>query len=456
MRVGRALALWLLLVGAAVAGPVEDRLGEARAAILSKDFKAAVKALDAAQAAAPTAESVLSSRNLAKIWYYRGVVEQLQGDKKGRAIEYWRQTLVLENSFPWDREVLPADDPETLFEALRSEVRSRDKVDVGAPEAVGAAKLYVDGAKVGAGDRVLSGQHLAQVSCPDGKTYGVWTDFSKPLKWLSLCPGGVDTSVVVDTAPQDEWSEFGPSFGAPVEGGSAMLDVPFGGPEPTPEPTPAPEPTPEPAAVVEKPKEEKPKEEKPKEEKAPEAVAEKPKEEKAPEAVAEKPKEEKPKEEKAREEKPKEEKAPEAVAEKPKEEKPKEEKAREEKPKEEKPKAEKPKEEAPIASTEPGQREGRGPGVFLMAGGGALLLGGAVTNFALVNPAYAEIIAAREDPLSVTRDEADALTARFDTLKVVTLGLLGGGVALTGVGVLLDSSVVPVVGPGQLGIRGSF
>jgi len=150
-------------------------------------------------------------------------------------------------------------------------------------------------------------------------------------------------------------------------------------------------------------------------------------------------------------EKPREEKPAEAVAEKPKEEKPAD------KPKEEKP--EKPKKEKAVAvatDTAPSAHAGPGAGVFVLAGGGALLAGGVVTNFVLVNPTWADIEAARQDPLTVSRDDANALTARFNTMRAVTLGLLGGGVALTGVGVLLDSPVLPVLGPGQIGVSGRF
>ena len=208
----------LILARPALAGEVEDRLGEARAAMLSKDFKAAGKALDAAYAAAPGSAGVVPQESLARIWYYRGVIEQLQGDKKGKAIDHWRQALVLDSGLPWEPAVLNEADPETLFEALRSEVKSRDKLNTGVPEKVGAALLFVDGQKAGADGRVLQGEHLAQITCPDGKTYGAWTDFSKPVKWLAMCPGGVDTSVVVAAAPTDDWAEFGPAFGAPSDG----------------------------------------------------------------------------------------------------------------------------------------------------------------------------------------------------------------------------------------------
>ena len=91
-----------------------------------------------------------------------------------------------------------------------------------------------------------------------------------------------------------------------------------------------------------------------------------------------------------------------------------------------------------------------------MAGGGALLAGGVATNFLVVYPTWGAIEDARANPLSVTRDQADALTSRFNLTRGVTLGLLTGGVALTGVGVFLEAPVRPMIGPGQLGVTGSF
>lgn len=484
MRVS-SLALMLALgfgslatAHAANSAAVDEQLAAARAAIAAGDYKAATRALDAAHAAAPGVDAVLPARTLARISFYRGVVEHLQGDKKGKAIEHWRQSLVFENSFKWETEVLNAQDPETLYEALRSEVRSRSKLDVGVPEKTGAAKLFVDGQRKATGETVLQGEHLAQITCPDGVTRGVWTDFSKPVKWFGLCPGGVDTSVVVaDTAVEDEWSEFGPSFGSPVVGGEQLIDVPYTeeagepgataeapappveatvatAPAPsTPAPsTPAPPEvvapatpvavapaTPAPAPVVATPPATPvvsatdefdvpkislatgPDEPEPTPQPAVEAAAPVVASAPTPPPVIERPAEK--------------------VVETPKV-------------------VEQPKVVEPpaVAAVEPPRVRGEGPGagVFMLAGGGAMLAGGAVANFVLVNPAWSAIEAAREDPQSVTRAEADALTGRFNTFRGVTLGLLGGGAALAGVGVALDSSLTPYVMPGTIGLRGRF
>jgi hypothetical protein len=63
--------------------------------------------------------------------------------------------------------------------------------------------------------------------------------------------------------------------------------------------------------------------------------------------------------------------------------------------------------------------------VAVMGAGGALFLGGAVLNFAAVNPTYAEIEAVRAAPATMNRAEADALSAQFNLLRFSTMGLSG-------------------------------
>jgi len=227
MRIVTVLAL-LIAPGLARAA-VSDELGKARAALVSGDGKAAAQALDSAEDEAVDEAAVLPASLLARLYFYRGVSEHIQGDKKGRALDAWRQALIFDNGFQWDREVLDADDPRALFEALRAEVRSRSRVDTWVPEAVGAAKLFVDGQRRSHGDEVRQGIHLAQIECPDGSVHGKWTDLTKDPKWFKLCPAGVDTSVVVEEAAassEDEFADFAPMFGpAPDDGGASGSDV---------------------------------------------------------------------------------------------------------------------------------------------------------------------------------------------------------------------------------------
>ena len=72
-----------------------------------------------------------------------------------------------------------------------------------------------------------------------------------------------------------------------------------------------------------------------------------------------------------------------------------------------------------------------------MGAGGAVLAGGAVVNFLVVNPAWADGQAAIADPSAVTPADAQAITGRFNTGKWATIALLAGGVALEGTGVVL-------------------
>jgi len=218
LRVG-VLPLVLLLPGLARAGVADDLL-TARTALVAHDTKAAARALDSAEASAPLEGTVTSTTVVARLFYYRGVLAQLDGDKKGASLDMWRQTLLIDNGYQWEVEVLDADDPRSLFEALRAEVRGRPHTDATVPEATGAAQLFVDGGRVKAGAEVIQGMHLLQITCPDGSVHGKWADLEKDPKWLKMCPAGVDTSVVVaDETPtgDDEFGDFGPVFGPVVE-----------------------------------------------------------------------------------------------------------------------------------------------------------------------------------------------------------------------------------------------
>ena len=225
-RRSAALGLLLCLGGAglplrATASPLTDALGDARTALAAQDAAGALKSIEGAMAAAESLESVGRPGMLGRAWFYKGLALQLSG-KADAATDAWRMSLIIDNEHQWE-EALYANGPlQDLYEALRKEVRDRSKVDAQVPEAVGAARLYVDGERVKSGATVLQGAHLAQVECPDGTVHGAWTDFSKKFKWLKLCPAGVDTTVVVaDAEAEDEWAGFGPAFGEEASGGDA-------------------------------------------------------------------------------------------------------------------------------------------------------------------------------------------------------------------------------------------
>jgi hypothetical protein len=366
LRLGGLLAALMLMPLSAHAGGLDDDLTEVRAQIVAGDHKEALKSLKSIEKSLGASAEVVTTRSLARVWFYRGAAEFGTGNKKGRAEDAWRQALAIDNDFTWDADLMGESDLISLFEALRGEVEGRGHVDTGVPEKVGAAVLYVDGEKHGPEETVIRGTHLAQITCPDDQgTFSRITDFSRPLDWLALCPDGVDTSVVVAAEEEDEWAEFGPSFGTPSE-----------------------EPIIEPVAEV------------------PEPVAE------VSEPVAE-----------AAE--------PAAVTE-----------------------ATPPETAEPIIPDP--ERGGRGLGTTLLASGGVLVAGGLAVNFAVVNPVYADIQAANDDPYSVTRDQASSLTARFNTSRYLTMGLTAGGLVLVGSSFLIDAPVQPIIGLGQLGVAGRF
>jgi hypothetical protein len=215
--------LWLSAL-VARAQSVGDDVAAARDAIVREDYASALDALDTAEDRAPESNAPIAAPVLAGIPYLRGIVLVRQGDPRGEAIDRWRETLAIQNDLPWDTTLVPNGDERALFEALRKEVEDRGAVDVGAPPATGLARLYVDGRRVHAGDTALAGRHLAQITCPDGTTRGRWTDFEKPLRWFKLCPGGVDTTVVVAAEAGDgddlgllpDWSDEPAAAPAPA------------------------------------------------------------------------------------------------------------------------------------------------------------------------------------------------------------------------------------------------
>jgi hypothetical protein len=223
-----ALGLALLLAGAPAAAQapagaataLSAELAAAKTAVKAKDWAAAEAALQRAEKAAMAASAPVSPAELGSIWMIRGVIFRAQADPKGRYNDQWRQALVVDNSLPWDESLIADGDAFSLFEALRVEVRGRAKAPVGLPEAVGAAKAFVDGQRVKAGDSALSGVHLAQVTCPDACTYGAWTTLQPPPSWLQLCPGGVDTAAA-PAEDDDEFEGMGPVFGVQGGGGAA-------------------------------------------------------------------------------------------------------------------------------------------------------------------------------------------------------------------------------------------
>lgn len=201
------------------ASPAED-LASAREGLKSGDLARARSALKRAEAALEDADDVLPAKVVGQYFYYLAMIEFLEDGASDDAMDAFRQTLTVDLEAKWDMEIADDGASRDLFLALRNEVKDWPRHDAQVPEATGAARLYVDGVRLSAGDTVRDGVHLAQITCDDGSVQGTWADFSKKVKWFKLCPGGVDTSVVVvEEEPEDEFAEFGPMFGDDDPGG---------------------------------------------------------------------------------------------------------------------------------------------------------------------------------------------------------------------------------------------
>lgn len=355
------LGVGLGLSGQAWAASLDDAVSAARASLQGGDLKGAVGALKDAESLAEAAPAVVSQARLGEALLLRGAALHRRGGRsEAKGMDAWRAAFVIAPDLEWDTGLLGEGDDWSVFLALRGEVASRTRLDAGVPEATGAATVHLDGVRVRAGDRVLAGRHLGQITCDDGTVHATWTDLSPPPDWLGLCPGGVDTSVVVAADDDDEWGDLAPAFGpAPGEdgddpGGDAALAA---GPGPQQDDPPASGPS-------------------------------------------------------------------------------------------------------PVAPPRAGSRAFGTPQVVMMGAGGALVAGGTVLYFAMVVPSVDAAVGAAGDPAGVTRAGADALTAKARLSQAITLGTLGGGLALAAGGLtwglLLDAPVQPVLGPRHIGVRARF
>ncbi len=237
------LALW---PGVGLAGSLTDDLAAAQKALEGKDTAAAMASVDSAELAATQLESLARPAIIGRVHYYRGMALFLDG-KQDDAMNAWRTALLIDNELQWDENIAKDGTAQDLFEALRKEVRDRPQVDAMVPPMLGLAKLYVDGERICPRGVVQEGTHLVQVECPEDRIYGEWVTFpKKKVKWLKLCPNGVDTSLV--PAPEEPAEEDMFSFddalgeeeaGCPLPGeepAEAVADDPGAAPPPGPAP----------------------------------------------------------------------------------------------------------------------------------------------------------------------------------------------------------------------------
>ncbi|MCP4808169.1 MAG: hypothetical protein GY913_31065 [Proteobacteria bacterium] len=197
---------WIALTALAMAGPVEEDVARARAAILAEDWEQAKASLDKAEASAPTVDAVILGDTLAGIWFYRGALEYHTGDRDEAMLQHWRAALVLDINYRYDRDAVVNPVSADLFEALRSEVNQRPQYSAGSHEDAIDARIFVDGVLQHDYDHIRLGRHLAQVSCPDGQVHADWVEVEGDVDLYSLCPTGVEfltATLVAEPEPED-------------------------------------------------------------------------------------------------------------------------------------------------------------------------------------------------------------------------------------------------------------
>ena len=373
---------------------------QAREALLAKDYKTAKTLLTAAEAAAPTSSSPLAEADLAKLHFFRGLVEWRSGDKDKAALDHWRRVLIISPQFEPDPALLPEVDAQDVMYALRGEVRNYDQFPTGLPEDSGDALIFIDGKRMAAEDMLIKGRHLVQIRCEGGEFAGSWYDYgAPPVDYLVLCSGG---QLGGKPDPKAEKARI------EAEKRKTLAD----------------------AKVAEKAKADAEKKAL-----ADQALAAKSTDKAATDkAAADKATADKAAADKAAADKAAADKALAAKS---------TDKAAADKAAADKAAADK----ALAASTAKVTRPSGPdlPAIILMSAGGGLLLGGAAMNFTVVEPAYAAISEANASPGSMSRDSATAWEGRFDIGRYSTMAMVGGGVALLGAGVVLQVIDAPVM-----------
>lgn len=212
---------------AAPQGPtVAVLVADAKKAILAKDYKGAEKLLDQAEAAAPTSPTLVMQVDLARIPFYRGLIEYRVGDKDTKALNLWRDAIVLMPDFQPEKDVLPETDGQDVFYALAEEAKgSREQISLGLPEDPGDASIFVSGKPRESFDTIYTGRHFVQIRCAEGNVVGAWYTYGPPPPdYLVLCSGGSYPAPTVAKEPKDGRKPRLPKDpSAPKEGPNPMI-----------------------------------------------------------------------------------------------------------------------------------------------------------------------------------------------------------------------------------------
>lgn len=185
------LLLCSLLTAAAEEADFATQMTAAKTAMTAKDWSVAIKALEAAEDAAPTSPALISNADLARIYFLHGVILYRQASSIDAAMPWWRKSLAIAPDFSPDKEFLPEQDAQDVFYALSEEQKSKDQVVLMLPEDPGDVMIFFDGKRYESSDSVYIGNHFVQLRCSEGNLVGSWyTLGSPPPDWLVLCTGG--------------------------------------------------------------------------------------------------------------------------------------------------------------------------------------------------------------------------------------------------------------------------
>ena len=197
--------------------------------IENNNAKGALKASNILRKGLSCPQRIPRTKDLAMMWVHRGYAEQLLG-RDERVQFAWEQAFAIDADIQMDSVILKdlsELDQENLlnhFEQVRRLVEGQGVLDPNIHENLGEAKIFVNGRSLSSGQGLKTGEHLAQIVCPDDGLQSKWTTFEEPFEWFSMCPSGVEIS----DAPVEE--DF---FGAGLFGGSQEDTAEYYNPEPT-------------------------------------------------------------------------------------------------------------------------------------------------------------------------------------------------------------------------------
>jgi len=185
------VSLLLPLVAPAFAADVYTSvLAQAKGSLLAGEYKDARDLLTAAEEAAPGSEKLITRKDLARLFFYRGVL-YWRASPESAALDAWRQALTIAPDFEPEKDLLGDQADRDVFLALRDEVTARGEITLDLPEDPGEATIYVDGEPREPSDTVIAGSHFVQIRCEGGEIAGSWYAYGAPPKnYLVICDGG--------------------------------------------------------------------------------------------------------------------------------------------------------------------------------------------------------------------------------------------------------------------------